>query len=366
MRGVLLILMFISWFSAGTCCAAVSNKAKGELIRRSYAGDADASYELGYNLTRGFYEYGTKKELGFRYILTAAKQGHREAMYDVGDTYLCGKYNQRKSKEKAKEWFERAAAQGHEKAIKKLADHFGVKKKKKKTKKSKEERLCEALQEINLESYHIKENNLRQALDLLRTKIRHPHQKKKKSYPDVNIILEVGAPNSPKYEYVESLLIRDIDMKNASLADVLDTLKGQAGFEYAVEQRGIVITYSGAIPSNQKAPIEEKTPDADEAKGPGNAPDKDVNPTPPIEEKTPDADEAKGRSSTSTGKELEKPGPRSRSAKSSPDSGAGSQEEPRNWGFLMGIVFIFTVLYFFVLRDKRSSGGRRKINRHDR
>ena len=362
MRGVLLILMFISWFSAGTCCAAVSNAEKKELIRRSYAGDADASYELGYNLTRGFFEYGKKKGLGFRYMLTAAKQGHREAMYEVGDTYLCGKYNQRKSKEEAKEWFERAAALGHKKAIDKLATHFGVKKKKKKPKKSKEERLCEALQEINLESYHIKENNLPQALAVLRAEIRRALLNKQKSYPDVNIILEVGATNSPKYEYVTSLPIRDIDMKDASLADVLDTLKGQIGFEYAVEQRGIVITYSGTIPSNQKPPIEEKTPDADEAK----APAEDVNPTPPNEEKTPDADEAKKRSSTSTGKELEKPGPRSRSAKSSPDSGAGTQEEPRNWGFLMGIVFIFTVLYFFVLRDKRSSGGRRKINRHDR
>ena len=105
------------------------------MIRRSYAGDADASYELGYNLTRGFFEYGKKKGLGFRYMLTAAKQGHREAMYEVGDTYLCGKYNQRKSKEEAREWFERAAALGHKKAIDKLATHFGVKNKKKKPKK---------------------------------------------------------------------------------------------------------------------------------------------------------------------------------------------------------------------------------------
>ena len=261
----LIILLLLVSFSPMQVMGE-SNSEKRALINRAARGDKNACYTVGRNLFLGFWECGSKRKLGFEYLLRAAELGHVQAMHDVGDYYRRGKGHLPVSKSQGREWLEKAAKAGHAEAAQKLQEHYGItlQKKKKKRKKKKEtaqdptvdkiSKVAEAIQQIRIQRLIFEDTPLEDLLEFLRAETR------KQGFYGINYIIEAGPSDSPKHRYVSFLSI-SIKLEDVSVKELLDVVKGQAGIDYKVAPQGIIITYDGPVPETTSA---DKDPEQEE------------------------------------------------------------------------------------------------------
>lgn len=233
------------------CAAPVSadsNAEKRALLIQAKRGDAEACYELGRNLWLGFYEYGSKKKLGFDYLMKAARMGHVNAMFIVGEAHRLGKNHLPVNKETGKEWLLKAAAKGHTGASQSLLENYGIKKKKKP--KDVVSTIRDGLENTRIPMIHYEETPFEDLLTFIRNELR-------KNGHVVNFIPSPGDTNSAKYNYVRtkpvSLLLNDV-----SVSDILDEASTQLGIEYAVIPQGVTINYTGEVPD--APPVVEDEP----------------------------------------------------------------------------------------------------------
>lgn len=247
------------------CAAPVSadsNAEKRALLIQAKRGDAEACYELGRNLWLGFYEYGSKKKLGFDYLMKAARMGHVNAMFIVGEAHRLGKNHLPVNKETGKEWLLKAAAKGHTGASQSLLENYGIskavaKKKKKKKKKAAVPQpqpqdvvstIRDGLVNTRIPMIHYEEAPFEDLLTFIRNELQ-------KNGHVVNFIPSPGDTNSAKYNYVRTKPV-SLQLNDVSVSDILGEASTQLGIEYAVTPQGVTINYTGEVPA--APPVEDE------------------------------------------------------------------------------------------------------------
>lgn len=244
--------------------SADSNAEKRALLIQAKRGDAEACYELGRNLWLGFYEYGSKKKLGFDYLMKAARMGHVNAMFIVGEAHRLGKNHLPVNKETGKEWLLKAAAKGHTGASQSLLENYGIskavaKKKKKKKKKAAVPQprpqdvvltIRDGLVNTRIPMIHCEEAPFEDLLTIIRNELQ-------KNGHVVNFIPSPGDTNSAKYNYVRTKPV-SLQLNDVSVADLLRMVSTQLGIEYAVTPQGVTINYTGEVPA--APPVVEDEP----------------------------------------------------------------------------------------------------------
>lgn len=247
------------------CAAPVSadsNAEKRALLIQAKRGDAEACYELGRNLWLGFYEYGSKKKLGFDYLMKAARMGHVNAMFIVGEAHRLGKNHLPVNKETGKEWLLKAAAKGHTGASQSLLENYGIKKKKKPQEPKKKAAvpqpqpqdvvltIRDGLENTRIPMIHYEETPFEDLLTFIRNELR-------KNGHEVNFIPSPDDKNSAKYNYVRTKPV-SLQLNDVSVSDILDEARTQLGIEYAVTPQGVTINYTGEVPA--APPVVEDEP----------------------------------------------------------------------------------------------------------
>lgn len=242
--------------------SADSNAEKRALLVQAKRGDAEACYELGRNLWLGFYEYGSKKKLGFDYLMKAARMGHVNAMFIVGEAHRLGKNHLPVNKETGKEWLLKAAAKGHTGASQSLLENYGIKKKKKPQEPKKKaavpqpqpqdevSTIRDGLVNTRIPMIHYEETPFEDLLTFIRNELR-------KNGHEVNFIPSPGDKNSAKYNYVRTKPV-SLQLNDVSVSDILDEASTQLGIEYAVTPQGVTINYTGEVPA--APPVVEDEP----------------------------------------------------------------------------------------------------------
>lgn len=250
------------------CAAPVSadsNAEKRALLIQAKRGDAEACYELGKNLWLGFYEYGSKKKLGFDYLMKAARMGHVNAMFTVGEAHRLGKNHLPVNKETGKEWLLKAAAKGHAGASQSLLENYGISKVVTKKKKKKKQNpvpppqpqdavstIRDGLVNTRIPMIHYEETPFEDLLAFMRDELQ-------KNGRTINFILLPGNTNTEKYNYVRTKPV-SLQLNDVSVADLLDVVSRQLGIEYAVTPQGITINYPGEVPATPPAEEEPLPP----------------------------------------------------------------------------------------------------------
>ena len=367
------------------CAAPVSadsNAEKRALLIQAKRGDAEACYELGRNLWLGFYEYGSKKKLGFDYLMKAARMGHVNAMFIVGEAHRLGKNHLPVNKETGKEWLLKAAAKGHTGASQSLLENYGIKKKKKPKEKPKEKAavpqpqpqdvvstirddeplpppppaapetekrlfIQDALRDTKLLRFHVEHAPLEGLLDLIRTELR-------KNGKSVNFIPLLGHADSEKYRYVMSQPVT-LQLDDVSIEDILNLVGLQLGIKCDVIPQGVTISYPGEIPST---PPQEEEPHPQPApalpRQMEEPPPQSVPALPQQEEEPPPqpAPEKKQREI----KPVRPPGSPQEPTKSPP---LEEDKSPGNWGPIAGIIICIIIFYFFGIHPKKKKRTRK-------